>query len=71
MVQTCHVCSQPLVGNDVAECMGCGRSYHLAMTQTSTTKDCGVVFYHQEHFYLIFLCQPCQQEAMKETRPGG
>ncbi len=71
MVQVCHICGQPLVGKDVADCFNCGRSFHLAMTQDSLTKDCGIVFFHEEHFFLVFLCRSCQLELQSQERSGG
>lgn len=41
--EACCVCGQPLVGKDVAQCDFCDGYFHMAMTITSTTEDCGIV----------------------------
>lgn len=41
--EVCCVCGQPLDENDVAMCDFCHGRFHMAMTLTSATKDCGIV----------------------------
>jgi len=68
VVETCHVCGQPLVEKDTADCDYCGRNFHLAVTQNSTTKDCGIVFNDEEDFFLIFECRSCQEKAAQAAQ---
>lgn len=63
MQRICHVCGNPLGRDDAANCMICGRDFHLAETQNSPIKDCGEVWISAESQALRFMCNDCIKEG--------
>jgi hypothetical protein len=70
-VEICVVCEEHLAEPNVAQCLNCFRSFHLQMRMDVAGKDCGQVWLHEEHLYLVFGCRVCLEADLFEERERG
>jgi hypothetical protein len=71
---SCPVCDLELAAPNVANCHNCRRDFHLQMRMDVAGIDCGQVWLHEEHTYLMFGCNQCLEaghfEGMAPTAEG-
>jgi len=65
----CTVCGEQTEAGAAAICNGCGKTYHLVLTQNTEGKDCGEVWLNEEFLALEFGCARCLAEQRGEQ--GG
>ena len=57
--QVCHVCSGEIGDLELADCLLCGKQFHLQLIEGAAGADCGDVWIDDEVLALQFACQPC------------
>ena len=55
----CHVCDGEIGDLELADCLLCGRQFHLQMVEGAAGADCGDVWIDDEVLALQFACRPC------------
>ena len=65
----CAICADPLDTGSGATCNGCGRPFHLVLTQSSEGKNCGGVWLNEEFMTLEFGCAACLAEQRAAAAP--
>ncbi len=57
--ESCSVCGQPLLSDDVASCGLCGGRFHLAWSVQSKVQNCGIYRFDERSYALVFICARC------------
>ncbi len=58
--EPCPVCSEVIPDTQFAECLKCGKAFHMRMTEDAEVrKDCGTVYIDAERWSMNFVCDIC------------
>lgn len=66
----CGVCGEMTSVQTNAQCLRCGKSFHLALRQDVPTKECGQVWISEESQALEFACNVCLGVAAPREEKG-
>ena len=67
--EPCVVCTEPLTETSGADCMRCGRPYHLNRRNDIPGKDCGTAWINDAIMSLEFACEVCLSLPEDEEEP--
>ena len=62
MTAVCHVCGEPLDGENVSRCSICGMPFHMAWSVQADVPNCGRYAIREEACSLVFICAKCATE---------
>ena len=67
----CHVCDGEIGDLELADCLLCGRQFHLQMVEGAAGADCGDAWIDDEVLALQFACRPCIEKHVGANAAGS